>query len=100
MPRTLLTDEERARRRDAKLERARAKRAEKAAEREQLKTVIRGEIAALASVIPPHVREGGVHMVRTWKDALDAATRAAELHAASVERLESARNTLKIAARA
>ena len=53
MPRTPLTDEERAARRDARLERARAKRAKKAAEREQLKTVIRGEIAVLASVIPP-----------------------------------------------
>lgn len=98
MPRTPLTDEERAARRDARLERARAKRAEKAAERERLKAVIRGEIAALASVIPPHVREGGVHTVRTWKDALDQATHAAEIFAVSVERLEAARDALKVAA--
>lgn len=59
MPRVRLTDEERAERRDARLERAREKRAEKAAEREQLKTVIRGEIAVLASVIPPMCGKAG-----------------------------------------
>lgn len=53
MARQKLTDEERAQRRDARLEREREKRAEKAREQEQLKTAIRGEIIALASVIPP-----------------------------------------------
>ncbi|MBU9461336.1 hypothetical protein KTE57_17340 [Burkholderia multivorans] len=100
MPRTLLTDEERAERREARLRRARAQRAEKAAEREKLKSAIRDEIVALASVIPLHVREGGVHTVRTWKGALDSAMHAAETNAASVERLQSARDALKIAARA
>ncbi|MBR7972911.1 hypothetical protein KDX01_07245 [Burkholderia vietnamiensis] len=53
MARQKMTDEERAQRREARLERQREKRAEKSREQEQLKTAIRGEIIALASVIPP-----------------------------------------------
>ncbi|WP_124919519.1 hypothetical protein [Burkholderia cepacia] len=94
-----MTDEERAEKRLANLEKARAKRAEAAAEREKIKVGIRTEIAELASVIPPHVREGGVHTVRTWKDALDAATHAAQMHCASIERLESVRDALKVTVR-
>ncbi|MEX3555589.1 MAG: hypothetical protein VB131_02830 [Burkholderia gladioli] len=56
MGRQKLTDEERASRREARLEKARAKRAEQAAEREQLKAVIRSEIEKLACVIPPCAR--------------------------------------------
>ncbi|HDR8933004.1 hypothetical protein [Burkholderia vietnamiensis] len=99
MARQKLTDEERAQRRDARLEREREKRAEKAREQEQLKTAIRGEIIALASVIPPHVREAGVHTVRTWKDALDKALNAHDRALISVERLQAARDALKTAIR-
>ncbi len=53
MPRQKLTDEERAQRREARLEKAREKRAEAAAEREREKSAIRSEIEGLASVIPP-----------------------------------------------
>lgn len=53
MSRPRLTDEERAAKRMANLEKARVKRAEIAAEREKIKALIRTEIAALASVIPP-----------------------------------------------
>lgn len=56
--------------------------------REERKREIRDEILRLASQIPPHVRSGGVVVVRTWKDALDAATDAADLSRVSVERLQ------------
>ncbi|EKS9914881.1 hypothetical protein BTK97_003668 [Burkholderia multivorans] len=53
MGRQKLTDEERAQRREARLEKAREKRAEAAALRESEKAAIRSEIEGLASVIPP-----------------------------------------------
>lgn len=95
MGRQKLTDEERASRREARLEKAHAKRAEQAAEREQLKAVIRSEIEKLACVIPPRVREGDVRVVRTWKEALDAAAHDATIRASSVDRLTAARDALK-----
>ncbi|MBY4674324.1 hypothetical protein K6W12_27250 [Burkholderia multivorans] len=52
MGRQKLTDEERAQRREARLEKAREKRAEAAALRESKKAAIRSEIEGLASVIP------------------------------------------------
>ncbi|WP_143757417.1 hypothetical protein [Burkholderia singularis] len=53
MSRKKLTDEERAQRREARLAKAREVREEKRREQEQLKKVIRSEITALGSVIPP-----------------------------------------------
>lgn len=100
MGRQKLTDEEREQRREARLEKARKKRAEAAKRRELEKAAIRSEIAGLASVIPPHARDGAVNTVRAWKDVLDAATHAAQLHASSVDRLVAARDALKAAVNA
>ncbi|WP_186013782.1 hypothetical protein [Burkholderia gladioli] len=94
MPRPKLTDEERAQRHAERLERAREKRAEAAAEREKSKAQIRDEIIRAASVIPDRARNGGVQAVRDWKEKLDAAVHAAELGKISVEKLIAARDEL------
>ncbi|MBU7436488.1 hypothetical protein [Paraburkholderia fungorum] len=88
MPRTRMTDEERAAKRKARADAVRAKRDERKAE-------LRAEIEALASKIPAHVVQGGVQTVRNWKDALDKATWTADLSRVSVERLAEVAASLK-----
>ncbi|RKE36679.1 hypothetical protein B0G76_2881 [Paraburkholderia sp. BL23I1N1] len=88
MPRTPMTDEERAAKQRARVE---AKRAA----REARKTELRMQIELRASKIPPHIAQGGVQTVRNWKDALDKATSTADLSRVSVERLDEVLETLK-----
>lgn len=95
MPRKKLTDEERAKRKEAQREKDRERYAANRAAEEAQKVEIRDEIALMAGVIPPHVRDGAVQTVRTWKDALDAAVSASDLTRISVERLAAARDALR-----
>ncbi|MFM0151412.1 hypothetical protein [Paraburkholderia sediminicola] len=88
MPRTPMTDEERA-------AKAHAKADERRQLRDQKKAELRTQIEALASKIPPHVVQGGVQTVRAWKDALDSATSVADLSRVSVDRLSDACEALK-----
>lgn len=88
MPRTKMSDEERA----AKLQaRAEAKRQQ----REAKKAELRQQIDALARKIPAHVVTGGVQTVRAWKDALDSATSTADLSRVSVDRLSEVADALR-----
>ncbi|MBB5444612.1 MULTISPECIES: hypothetical protein [unclassified Paraburkholderia] len=89
MPRTPMTDEERAAKKQARAEAAKAKR-------ETRKAELRVEIEKLASKLPPHIVQGGVQTVRAWKDSLDAATAKTTLSRVSVDRLSDALDNLRL----
>ncbi|MDR5771228.1 hypothetical protein QCE81_05365 [Caballeronia sp. LZ002] len=88
MPRKAMTIEQRAAKKAAKAEALKAKR-------EALKCEAQAEIHFLASQIPPHIAQGGVNTVRCWKEALDAATSAAQRPRISVDRLRCSLNELR-----
>lgn len=88
MPRTKMTDEERAAKHEAKAQEVKAKR-------EADKAELRQQIEALASKLPPHAVQGGVQVVRGWKDSLDEAIAAAGLGRVSVDRLTDACEALR-----
>ena len=88
MPRTIMTDEERAAKRRHRAEAIKAKR-------ESQKADLRAEIEKLASKIPPHIVLGGAQTVRAWKDSLDAAIAKTTLERVSVNRLSDALDDLR-----